>query len=319
MHFPRVPRYVALILLIAACTADSGSPTTTSAPESSPPTDSQTTVVSTTTTTVVETTTTSGGLTYRWVVGDCLRFGELNDLPYEPFGSEPLTTCEEGHTHEVYHAGSFSGGQEAAYPGGSIDSEISETCIGTFIDLFGFLPVESELDILMYLPDEDEWASGLRYQGCLVYLPAGLGRFRELNGSVAGRGEDFVLETLPGDCFTTPDVKIPSVDCDQPHLAEVIGTVTYPGETGASYPGGAELELFAARECDAVRTDYVVENERADTTVAFAPAFSEPEWDSGWRDLRCLAFAVGTGGGIVQVTGSFAEANWTVVEGGQSA
>ena len=315
-----LPLFVVLLMVAAACSADPAATTTTEpAPETTPPTVADTTLPPTTTTTPAETTTTSVELGYRWEVGDCLRFGGHADLPYEPFGSEPLATCDEAHTHQVYHTGTFPGGQEADYPGEPINTEIRQICTQAFTEYLGVLPVEVQLDILMYLPDADEWASGLRYQACLVYLPAGVETYRELTGSLAGLGGDFLLDISPGDCLAVPFVKLPPVDCGVTHLAEAIGTVTHPGEMGAPFPGEDQLEVFAITECGTLLVDYLVDPRPANPVVAFAQGFTELEWEAGWREMQCLAFAFGPGGDIAPVRGSFAEEGWTVVVGDERA
>ena len=314
----RLPFYLVLPILIAACSDDPAGITTTAPPvEITLPATTDTTLPATTT--VPETTTTVVGLGYRWEVGDCLRFGGSGDLPYEPFGSDPLTACDEAYTHEVYYTGTFPEGEEAAYPEDSINPEIRDICIEAFLEYLGVLPVEVGLDIVMYLPDADEWAGGLRYQACLVYRPAGLDVFQELTGSLASLGADFRLDVSPGDCFAAPYIKLPTVDCAQTHLAEAIGTITHPAETGAPFPGEEQLELFALSECNLMGADYVVESAPTNPVVAFARAFTELEWEAGWRDLHCLAIALGRDGAVMPVRGSFAQEGWTVVEGDQRA
>lgn len=304
--------FAVLVVVMAACstdpadTADTGTPPVTAAPEE-------------TTTTTTTTTTVPADPMYRWEVGDCLLFELAADLPYEPFGPEPLASCDESHTHEVYFTGTFPGGDAAPYPEESIDAEIREVCMGAFIDSLGLLPAESSFDILMYLPDADEWADGLRYQACLAYLPAGFETYRELTGSLAEIGADFPLEVAAGACFPAVYVKLPPVDCAGTHLAEAIGVITHPADAGAPFPGEAELELFAVSECSALLGDYLAEGRGSETVAAFARAFSRLEWDAGWRDLTCLAFVVGASGEIASVAGSFAEPGWSVVTGQQQA
>lgn len=314
----RLPLYIAIVVLAAACAdgADAGT-TTTPAPETTPRAAAETTVP--TTTTAMETTTTAVDVSYRWEVGDCFTFGRFDDLPYEPFGSEPANRCEETHTHEVYFTGSFPEGEDAPYPEDTINTEIRDICTREFIEFLGVLPVQVEFDIIMYLPDDEEWASGLRYQACLVYLPAGLDTYREVTGSVGSLGTDFLLEISPGDCFAAPFVKLPTVDCAQTHSAEAIGTVTHPADMDEPFPGEDELELFAFSECTTLGADYVVESRASVPVVAFARPFSELEWSAGWRELHCMAIALAPGGDILPVRGSFADQGWTVVEGDQRA
>lgn len=306
--------FAVLLLVVAACSGDT---VDTTAPDTTLP---ATALAEADEPMSEPTTTTTDTLPvdpmYRWEVGDCLSFEVSDDLPYEPFGTASLAMCNEPHTHQVYFTGNFPGDEGADYPE-TIDTDIREICTDAFVDFLGVLPVESQLDILMYLPDEEEWGEGLRYQACVAYLPAGVETYRELTGSLDGIGPDFLLQVSPGTCFPAVYVKLSPVDCASTHQAEVVGTITHPAEPGAPYPGQSELEFFALSECNTLAGDYVVEGSVG--VAAFTRAFSQLEWEAGWRDLTCLAFAFEPGGEIVRVRGSFAEPGWTVVTGQQQA
>lgn len=305
--------YALLVVAVAACATDAVDPADigTEAAEARP--DETATAPPTTTTT----TTLPDDPEYRWQVGDCLHFALAGDLPYEPFGTEPLADCDQPHTHEVYYTGVFPGGDAAPYPEDTIDTEIRDTCMVAFADALGLLPVESSLDILMYLPDADEWAEGHRYQACVAYQPVGFETYRDIAGTLAETGAEFRLDVGIGDCFPAVYVKLAPVDCSHTHLAEAIGTVTHPAEDGAPFPGEGELELFGVSECGALLDGYVVEGRGSESVFAYARAFSRLEWEAGWRELTCLAFVFGDGGEIASVAGSFAEPGWSVVTGQQ--
>ncbi|MFQ5947340.1 MAG: septum formation family protein [Acidimicrobiia bacterium] len=254
---------------------------------------------------------------YLWRVGDCFTFeGPFEELPYAPYGTESQAGCDATHTHEVYFTGVFPGGEVAAYPAATIDEEIRTICAEAFVEYVGVLLVESGLDIVMYLPDEMEWASGERYQACVLYLPASEDDYQAVTESQRAAGDSIPLHVEAGQCFPGVYSKLPTLSCNLPHRAEAIGTVSHPAPSGDPFPGLEQLRDFANEACTELIDPYVVGEPRpVGRLLAVGDSFTSVEWEAGWRQFVCLAFVLGPDGGVLPVAGSFAEPGWLVLEG----
>lgn len=96
-----------------------------------------------------------------------------------------------------------------------------------------------------------------------------------------------------GDCFDRPAIgtldSIARRSCDQPHDAEVIGSLEMPGQPGVAYPSRAGLQDFV----DAITDDQIGALLRPGvnpTLLATGVQFpSEPSWSIG--DRRVLVYA----------------------------
>lgn len=111
----------------------------------------------------------------------------------------------------------------------------------------------------------------------------------------------FTMRT--GDCFNNPgDVteeivperEVPVVPCRQPHDSEVFAVLQHPGGKDAPFPGDAEIERFAERECLG-RFEGYVGKAYADSTLKVATIGPvEESWDErDDRDVACYLYAEG--------------------------
>ncbi|MDX1691890.1 MAG: septum formation family protein [Acidimicrobiia bacterium] len=299
-------------VVLAACTGGDG-------------VESTSTSSTTTTTTAPSTTTTTepdpGGprdpaeLGRRWSVGDCVRLESFEDLPYEPFGGAFVVPCDESHTMEVYFTGSFDDGP---FPGDAASEAIREACAAGFLDYVGTSYLASGLDIVLYLPDEREWADGLRYQACVVYDPRA-GDPPTSTGSFEGVGDAVPFPASVGDCSNDVALREEGIACDLPHRYEHAGAFT---PTFEAWPGTDVLEERVVEGCRSIVDGYVVGGSGVPigAVIGFPAATpTEADWEAGFRSVVCVATAIDAVGEGLVVIGSFAEPGWTVVEAGQVA
>jgi len=172
----------AIAVVLGACSGDGdgatdGPTSTTAAPVS--------TAVETTVTTLPEGATEQG--LRELEVGDCF---DLVDDPAAADRAVWSLPCEDPHSHEVYDVLDYEGeddenGGDGSYPGVPIVQDWAEqACHDRFEAFVGVRWTLSELDIQVWWPSEDSWASGDRTVICTVFSPS---RDR-LHGSQRGTG-----------------------------------------------------------------------------------------------------------------------------------
>jgi hypothetical protein len=298
---------------------------TEAAPESSvapPSTAAPTAPSSTTTTTTTQpptTTTTTVPVDegYAWRAGDCLRFAStsLDSLPYAPRSDEAILDCGQRHTHEVYLAETLEAGADAPFPGEELGRRVDRIC-GEGFDRYVGLPVpESNLDIVLYLPDAEEWAAGERYVACVVYRPGPLDTIIEIEGTLHRAGGEVAWPTTFGTCFSA---SFPSprhgdpVPCDGPHAYEIVGLAVAAVAPDAPFPGRAELDRQVDDECTLALVEYVDGPVISSGVTVGSLPIDEVDWELGTRTFPCIAFAQDEVGRLLDVRGSFA-GEWEIV------
>ncbi len=312
----------AVALLTSACSSNGGGSqasttattavSTTTEPSTAP---GSTTTQPGSTTTVPDTTTTSapviaGNPDYRWQVGDCFSFGSaqgLEFLPYAPFGDRQLVGCDEVHTHEVYVASTVPWGVEDSFPGQELSDYVGDTCARGFVDTYGVVLAASQLDIILYLPDADEWEQGLRYVGCVSFLPGRNATYIPVTGRFSDDPDAVRWDVDVGDCLGGDGfVERPAVvDCDALHAFQVVAITEL--DEDAAFP--SQLDFDDLQEgCDAALAG--VDQPPRGTVVSFISGFSESDWDLGYRRIVCIAAAISEVGELYRVEGSFTE-EWT--------
>ena len=299
-------------LLVAGCTSD-GFGTTTSATTVAPATTTTSTTSTTTTTTTLPTTTTTTPPVddgYPWAVGDCFDFGPLDDvdlLPYAPYGDRHLVACAGEHTHEVYYAAGLEEGPDEPYPGPELGERVSETCATGFAEYVGLLRPESVLEVVLYLPDAEEWTAGERYVTCVLYRPGPVSTLADLEESMEGAAGRVAWPAEPGTCYSatyaSPRYAEP-LDCESPHAYEVVGTVIHPAGPDEPFPDPADLAGFIDQACTEALVGYADDALARDVSSGVLP-FEATEWDLGQRSAPCLAFALDDAGRLLEVEGSF--------------
>ncbi len=306
---------LALTLFAAACVG-SGSATTT-APTTSRPTATAASPVTTAPPTTVASTVPSGasGAAYRWEVGDCLAFSSiagLDRLPYAPYGDDSVVGCGEPHTHEVYLATQLAEGVDDAFPGDELSTRVEQTCIEGFSSRVGISHRDSWYDLVFYLPDAEEWAAGERYLACVLYQTGPSGTIVELRGSVVGDPEEATWPVAAGDCLggRSPEPSYGGpVPCSGRHTHEVVADLVHPAGPGAPYPGGAEVDAYAATVCE---EEYVASGgDPAEPGVVVGARFvGRVDWEMGYRRLVCVAIVVSESGELLEGRGSLLDRTW---------
>ena len=308
----RIAPAVVLFSLLAACTGGGGVGATE--PESS-----TTTVASTAPTTSVPVGDVDPELGYRWVAGDCVVVPSLDQLPYEPFGNDGVVDCAQEHTIEVFATDTFADGPDAIFDDERVSATVRETCAEGFLDYVGTSQLTSGLDVVLYLPDAREWASGLRYMACVVYDPRSGSDAPSATGSFRDVGDAIPFAAVAGDCSNDLVMRGPLLDCALPHRYEHVGVFT-PAAT--DWPGDAELADRATSGCRGLVDGYVVRgNASALGAVIGVPATipTLADWEAGYRSVVCVGAAVDPAGDGLVVIGSYAQPGWTIVEATQAA
>ncbi len=94
-----------------------------------------------------------------------------------------------------------------------------------------------------------------------------------------------------GDCLRAPDadqiVQVDTVECDEPHEFEVMGTVTI-GD--GPYPGDQQVFETALDQCEAVFTSYMGASYPQPPWYINVFTPSAEGWDAGDRNATCLVF-----------------------------
>jgi len=256
---------------------------------------------------------------YLWSVGDCVDLGTnaAAELPYAPYGTELLADCAEPHTHEVYFTATLAGAPDAPFPD-DLNERLFDVCYVEFAELMGFSVSDSTVDVVLYLPDAAEWDAGERYHACVVYQRGTDVTYQRLTGSTADDPDSYRWQTATGSCYDVVDSQLlpvsDAVACSEQHRFEMIGEVT-PAPDDAGYPGGEAIGPLAVEACDALLAEYAVEplDELPVLTFVVPLEFSEGEWDTGKRTVRCFAFAATPEQGLLIVAGSLGDGTFEIV------
>ena len=226
---------------------------------------------------------------YAWETGDCL-YSSPDDgaeMPYAPFGDDMVVPCDGPHSHYVLATTSF------ADDAGGVDADsyaaLRAQCEETYEDHVGVPSHESVVDLIIYAPDEEEWARGDRYGACVIgrYLD---GEPALVDDSYRGAGESVHLERRPGDCFGPEGATSPPVGCDQPHDYEYLGTVELDGDD--DYPSSL-AEPRARFACNTLLIERMAGSNTGEGRVdTYAWIVPEHRWEQGERTVHCFAYPV---------------------------
>ena len=254
---------------------------------------------------------------YLWRVGDCVDLGGAEtELPYAPYGTGLLTDCAVAHTHEVYFSATLSGDSDALFPE-DLNDRLWDTCFVEFALAMGFSSSDSTLNLLLYLPDADEWDAGERYHACVVYKADDAG-YSQLSGSAIDTPGAYRWQVSAGACYEADSlVLVPAkepVACGDEHTFEMIGAVGLGADDDA-YPGVEAIDLDAGEACDDLLAEYAGQSldDLPVLTLPLPLPFSEGEWESGQRSVRCFAFAATRDRGLLVVIGSLGEGTFEIV------
>ena len=302
-------------LVLAACTSAEEPPTSTlpaTLPSLDPTTTTKQVPEPAETTTPVEAT--------RWNAGACVDLGANADeeLPYAPYGAELLIDCGAPHTHEVYFMATLPEGQAAPYPE-NLNQRLFDECFVVFAELMGFPSVESTLDLVLYLPDEEEWTAGERYHGCVLYQAGTQLVYRPIIGLASDDPDDYRWEVAAGTCYTELDLTLlplsDAVPCEDLHTLEMIGDaeLTPPGGV---YPGVEAAAELGGEACTALLAEYAAQDIEDLPLVTFPlpTLVTEGEWDAGARSVKCFVFAGGVEQGLLIATGSLGDGTFEIVD-----
>ena len=320
----RVVVVMGALLLVWACTGTTANTepaftlpppdptTTTPAPDTTSPAPPDTTTPPPPTTQATD--------LYLWQAGDCVNLGTdtTAQLPHAPYGSSLVVACEDLHTHEVYFTSMLEEPPGDPYPV-ALREGLWETCYRQFSSQMGFLASSSTLELILYLPDEAEWAAGERYHACVVYQFASDAEYALAAGSVTSDPESYFWIVPEGACLNTDASSIrtaPPVACGEEHSFEHIGEAVHTAPEGAPYPGELELLSLFDQTCNS----QLVEFASFDVDPLLVRAFTVPlllpetDWNLGQRSLPCLGFAATVDGILFNMRGSFSDEAWQVLE-----
>ena len=257
---------------------------------------------------------------YLWSVGDCVDLGTSGeiDLPHAPYGSRLLAECTEPHTHEVYFTATLSEDADAPFPD-DLNSRLWDICYIEFAEVMGFSSSDATLNLLLYLPDSDEWASGERYHACVVYQEAADAEaYAHLFASAIADPATYRWQVSVGSCLDADELLLLQVSsivaCEEEHTFEMIGEVSL-GAEDADYPGVEAIDLEATEACDSLLIDYAAQplDDLPVLTLGQPFPFIEGEWDSGQRTVRCFAFTATQNQGLLTVTGSLGDGTFDII------
>ncbi len=110
---------------------------------------------------------------------------------------------------------------------------------------------------------------------------------------LAGACSESALEFTIGECVNLPDgtqiSEYETVDCEQPHDAEVFALPQHPDGTEADFPGQVALEEFADERCKDDFEGYVGIAYDDSTIYSTALTPSQESWeDAEDREIVCL-------------------------------
>ena len=256
---------------------------------------------------------------YLWIVGDCVDIGNdaAAELPYAPYGTGLLMDCGEPHTHEVYFTATLSGGSDEPFPD-DLNATLFDVCFVEFAELMGFSLSDSTLNVLLYLPDAEEWGAGERYHACVVYQSDTDATYAPLVGSAADDAGSYVWQVTAGSCYDMVNPQLLAVSdtvaCAEEHRIEMIGEAVLAPDD-ADYPGTDATDRDAGEACDALLAEYAVQplEDLPVLTFPLPTPFNEGEWDTGQRTVRCFAFASTRDQGLLIVGGSLGDGTFEII------
>jgi hypothetical protein len=256
---------------------------------------------------------------YLWSVGDCVDLGidAAAELPYAPYGTGLLRDCAEPHTHEVYFTATLPEAPDAPFPD-DLNVRLFDVCFVEFAQVMGFPVSDSTLDVLLYLPDAEEWAVGERYHACVVHQRGTDVTYRPLTGSTADDPGSYLWNAATGSCYDVFDLQLlpvsDTVACAEEHGFELIGEVALAADD-ADYPGSEAIDGLADDACDALLAEYAVQplEDLPVLTFPLPTPFSEGEWSAGHRTVRCFAFAGTLDLGFLVVVGSLGDGTFEII------
>jgi hypothetical protein len=125
----------------------------------------------------------------------------------------------------------------------------------------------------------------------LVRLPLGIAAGVALLLGLAACSDPEVATAETGDCIETLSAgsisELPTVDCDEPHDAQVIGVFDHEGD---DFPGDAEIATTAGERCEEFFEEFVG---APFTETSLSPSSVNPTqqtWDEADdRETICLA------------------------------
>ena len=241
---------------------------------------------------------------YRWRNGDCLDFsdGYRAESPYAPLGPLGLRHCGAPHTWEVMYSVELEESADDPYPE-DLAERVYAMCGDEYFRRFDVAPLEQGLDLLVYLPDRDEWEQGQRYGACLLaqYGEDGIVSL-EHRITQADVSDSFDLEV--GSCLAGSSLGVVPVPCSVAHKGEVVAVFTDDTPAGSPFPGIDALSGTMNRQCIEAGYAYGLHLNGQDLDAApLSDMFIG--WDQGIRDWYCVAYALGEDGRPFDVKGSF--------------
>ena len=249
---------------------------------------------------------------YRWRNGDCFDFtdGFEDDPPYAPMGALGMRHCQAPHTWEVLYSFELEEGADEPYPD-DLAERVYGMCGAEYFGRFEAAPLEQGLDLLVYLPDREEWEQGARDGTCLI------AQYSE-DGIVSSEGrlaqEDILsrYDIEVGSCLAGSSLGAVPVPCSVAHRGEVVGVFTDDSPEGAPFPGLDAIRNPMRRQCEQAFSDYGLR--WRDRGVEAAPVTDMLiGWDQGIRDWYCVAYDLGEDGWPLDVKGSFL-GDWETAE-----
>lgn len=236
-----------------------------------------------------------------WPAGSCLYLEDGEDLPYAPFPSDIVVSCDGAHNFEVLLAQKIGTDLER-YDEDAITLQRNYECDRVYTERFGSQRTQAP-GLVTYMPDEAEWDRGDRYLACVVSIERNDGH-QLVAGPMSDLG-DLTWEPEVGDCLLA-GLPADTVSCKVAHAYQYLGDVDVaveawpePGDNAFSdaclplldglSSGPAELEVFPVG------------------LGAYA-------FEQGDRTVQCMAFA-SVDGFLVDATGSF-DGRWSILSGG---
>lgn len=125
----------------------------------------------------------------------------------------------------------------------------------------------------------------------LVRLPVGIAAGVALMLGLAACSDPEVVTAEVGDCIETLGVgsisELPTVDCDEPHDAQVVGLFDHEGD---DFPGEAEIAATAQERCEELFEEFVGAP-FTDTSLVFSTVNpTEQTWNEA-DDRETICFA----------------------------
>lgn len=221
---------------------------------------------------------------YFWQAGDCFDFTDFDgEVPFSTFGSYGVTHCRAPHQYEVIHTEILEDGADDPFPS-DLDERRNRTCGERFFEHVGAYPLDSEVKMITYQPNPDEWEKGARYISCVVYRD-GDDAPVQVDRRLQGMGATIPVVLAPGDCLAGTWV----VDCDDPHDAEITSVETYDAALDADYPDLVDLYDELGETCESVLDGYGATDGPAELNV-WVVTDIPLGWATGVRSYHCAVY-----------------------------